>query len=373
MFPAMSRKESSLSLSTVSALALAALLGHLWLPGEEPPPSAFPLGEVLEVETAELLFEAPAIDAGRAFERQQSPTTEAASPPETSNMLPSDGGIDEELRDHWARALLQMPSRAKAYSVTTFTVISVLVFLSALGLTASLADLREAIAEEQEKQQEQAGTPRATPASSWPLNALFLLVVVISIATAAGHLAAAGAATLSKSSVPLSEAELRNLLHAHSSSGVGDAVVAVSLAVWVLFAVRTAVIDARELALQLDEDVCSKACKTPTTSAVDVRRILEKILHWAGAVVTVAAACFAAAVWIAGSHASAPAAASMASEVELARSAARSFRWAPSNEATIFILLAATVFGMSAARLDMQEEAKRHEHQLKAQALRVAK
>lgn len=361
----MSRKETTLPVSTVSILALAVVLGHLFLPIEPPSPSSWPLGEVAEIDGAVLSFEVPSSDAGRAFERQQLAIHQVdASQP--SSLVPSTLGslAQEEIQALWDRGISRLLRPAEVHDAASPFLLTTLA-ACVLGLAAFLADARDAAAEEEEKQREEVATARAPDALevSWRFKVPKLPVVGFAL-VAVILLSCTVATTPVRANVTVAKAELQKLLllNTQSAGSFSDGLVATSFVVWGVLALRVAMTDHCEIVSKLEEEqLCDKA-RQPSPSASD---ICPQPLIGAAAG---AAAGLAAIVWI-GSP-SAPSVGIAEAELmrEVATTVARRFRWAPSDQAVAIVVAIAGLLGAATAHLDIREEADRCDR--KSQAVR---
>jgi len=111
---ALSRKEASLSLSTVSTCAVALLIGRLLLPGDPSSSSStsWPVADEIAVVGP---LEVPSVDSGRAFARESAAIGQAFTL--ATVVIPSSRGCAEELRMLWHRGLSLTGGKAAIHEV----------------------------------------------------------------------------------------------------------------------------------------------------------------------------------------------------------------------------------------------------------------
>lgn len=174
MLPAISRKETTLPLSAVSALAAAVLLAPALLPRGVP--HMLHLEQTGEVGAeAALMLEVPNVDAGHAFERQYDAEDLIIH---RWDRLSASAGDEEELRRIWVGGALKVSSPVKAYDCKPSTVVSLLLLAFALAIPSLELDRREAVAEEEQRHLQKVVTTTAQkpPTVMWPLQVLMLLL-----------------------------------------------------------------------------------------------------------------------------------------------------------------------------------------------------
>lgn len=363
MIPAMGRKEATLPFSTVFVFIAALLLGHLLLPTEPPPPSSWPSGEATWAVDGEPLL--PTVDAGRAFERQHSPTYLQVPDRPSNHALSADGMAEQEVHTLWEEGIMRCPIQAKGQGFSSASPLLLIALASAgiLGLAAFWADVQDSLAEEAQKAR---GEARTTVAQEPPKMRLHLLLcAVLAIVAVVLNSAGPSASTL-KPTAALAEVELGELiaLQAHGAGSLCDGLAATALALWVLLGLFAALTDVREMAL---EEPREKDCKLPASKAtgqlpasyaITVPLALQTAFRYVAAAAAVAAVGLAAAVCIEGRHLPFPAASDVLA-----------VRWPFSDEATAAALTVASLLGAAVARVDVREEAACQRQKLQAQAM----
>jgi hypothetical protein len=187
MIPVMTRKENALSISTVSTLAVALLLGRLLLHSELAPPSIGSVRAVVGLPEVLHDFEVPTTDAGRRFERQQSADSMASLGPGGSPI----GGSAQEVSRTSRSAQTQQGSGDTL-------VAAVLAFWVLLGVWVLLSDKREMeleLEEEEELKKEPPLSDTVTPPSS-PADMQLLHGKVLCYPLAVAGVSAAGLAAM---------------------------------------------------------------------------------------------------------------------------------------------------------------------------------
>jgi len=360
--PAMGRKEASLPFSTVFAFVAALLLGHLLLPTEPPSPSAWLSQEALWAVDDEPPL--PTVDAGRALERQQSPSYLQVPVRLGNHALSADAMAEQEVHTLWEEGILRCPVQAKGQVFGSASPLLLIALPSAgiLGLAASLADVQDALAEEVQKAR---GEARTTVAQEPPNIRLHLLLCAVLAIVAVVSNSAGPSASSVKPIAAFGEVELNKLI-ALQSPGAGslcDGLVATALVLWVLLGLCAALTDMREMALEEPREANFKlparkaTGNLPASSAITVPLALQKAFRYVAAIAAVAAVVLAASVCIEGRHLP-----------FVAGSDVLPFRWAFSDEATAAALTVASLLGAAVSRVDLREEVECQSRKLQAQA-----
>jgi len=370
----MHQKERTAPLSTVLTLAAAVVIGNFLLPAK-PGSSHPPHSQVVSVSTYASPAEVPISESGRAFERLDDAPVRATTKSSTARAAGSvstaaSAAAEKELTTFWELNEFRAAHHGVAVSDEHLLFIVLLLAACAIGFAAFRLDHQDAVHAEECKEHGQVVACTVPEAPSWtvPLIAcLTSLLLATSAAVGAGFFSEAASRT--SMALPAAEVELRSLLSPHQPHlSMYDRASAAAVVLAALLGLQAALSDRCDIDV-LGEDQATEKEKPKLPDDVDVidRRcvqcgVLGVALAAAGFVILYCWQLIAGFFSATGHCMAAPAV--IDSELSnIAASASRNIRWAPSDEATIAVLGATAVLALIPSAADVLEEANKTEPQ----------